>query len=67
LGLAVYRAEFSRFLDLPRRAEYAFEALYQAQATPWLAIGLNGQLIHHPGGSNNRAAIVAGLRVTLTL
>ena len=71
LGFAVNRA----ILNLPpdpallnpgRRSETAFELTYRYNATDWLAVQPDTQVIFHPGG-HLPTALVVGIRLSFTL
>lgn len=57
-----------RWWSQPEGAEYLVEAHYSYRPRPWLSLGPNIQVIHHPGGQQSRSAVVVfGLKAGLAL
>ena len=62
---AIYQVGFDQRTGFPYSTETAIEALYSAQALPWLVVKGSVQYITHPGGTGPEA-VVLGTRVETT-
>ena len=71
VGIAMYQAigseEYRRAIDPQFYAETGYELYYSIQATPWLTITPDLQIITDPGGNVDRdTAVVMGIRARMT-
>ncbi len=62
LGFGVFHVFFSPKAQTEKRCETALEIFYSFEAAGWLSLKPDLQLILNPGGTENPAALAAGVR-----
>jgi porin len=66
LGLGAFNVNFSDKAEFEKEFETAIELFYKGQITGWMWLKPDFQYIINPGGTDNKDALAAGLRLEIS-